>query len=160
MGHWAGSRNPARRVGRDRPGPQERQNLETTDDTDVRGLEKEKRGAPSVSIREIRGSRTLYPETGIPSPRFWVIGYWGSGVGLHPRAVISTGLMRRAVGTRGGWEDGGPTVGTVGWDETSRCDGGGWLRRGFGLFVICYWGSRAGERGGLPGNASALAGGE
>ena len=32
--------------------------------------------------------------------------------------------MRRAVGTRGGWEDGGPTVGTVGWDETSRCDGG------------------------------------
>ena len=29
-------------------------------------------------------------------------------------------VMRRAVGMRGGLEDGGPTVGTVGWDETSR----------------------------------------
>ena len=47
--------------------------------------------------------------------------------------------MRRAVGTRGGLEGGGPTVGTVGWDETSRCDGGR-LRRGYWLFVIGYLG--------------------
>ena len=44
--------------------------------------------------------------------------------------------MRRAVGTRGGLEDGGPTVGTVGWDEASRCDGEGRLRRVYG--DICY----------------------
>ena len=50
--------------------------------------------------------------------------------------------MRRAVGTRGGLEDGCPTVGAVGWDKASRCDaGGGRVRRGFGLFVIGYQGA-------------------
>ena len=41
--------------------------------------------------------------------------------------------MRRAVGTRGGLEDGGPTVGTVGWDEASRCDGMGGCATVMGL---------------------------
>ena len=47
--------------------------------------------------------------------------------------------MRRAVGTRGGWEDGGPTVGTVGWDETSRCDCGrpGWRRAHVYPLYLC-----------------------
>ena len=46
--------------------------------------------------------------------------------------------MRRAVGTRGGGDSGSPTVGTVGWDETSRCDGGSGCAAvlGYLLFVI------------------------
>ena len=57
--------------------------------------------------------------------------------------------MRRAVGTRGGLEDGGPTVGTVGWDEASRCDGRGgcaavmgyllWVIRGRGAFSFAVY---------------------
>ena len=35
-----------------------------------------------------------------------------------------------------------PTVGTVGWDEMSRCDGGSGSAAVFWLFVICYWGMR------------------
>jgi len=51
--------------------------------------------------------------------------------------VVRSRARRRAVGTRGGLEDGGPTVGTVGWDETSRCDGGGCAAvMGYLLWVI------------------------
>ena len=39
----------------------------------------------------------------------------------HPRE--RTPPVRRSVGTRGVWESAIPTVGTVGWDEASRCDG-------------------------------------
>ena len=49
--------------------------------------------------------------------------------------------MRRAVGTRDGLEDGGPTVGTVGWDETSRCDGGGGCSAVIGYLLLVFWGA-------------------
>ena len=79
-------------------------------------------------------SRRLSLASGLWSLGSYLLTPWGCGV---PVRVVRSRAMRRAVGTRGGLEDGGPTVGTVGWDEASRCDG--WrLRRGYRLSVMGY----------------------